>query len=69
MAETPDAATHHEDDPTRNSSRPSPEEGRRLVRLFLRAETADLREEILNFVEEILRRQDGNQSIQRSRVA
>jgi hypothetical protein len=53
----------------RKSSRPSPEEGHRLVRLFLSVERADLREEIFNFVEEILRRQDRGQSIQPPRAA
>ena len=58
MTETLDYADHDEDDLKRKSSRPSPEEGHRLVRLFLSVERTDLREEIFNFVEEILRRQD-----------
>ena len=58
MTETLDYADHDEDDLKRKSSRPSPEEGHRLVRLFLSVERADLREEIFNFVEGILRRQD-----------
>jgi hypothetical protein len=53
----------------RKSSRPSPEEGHRSVRLFLSVERADLREEICNFVEEILRRQDRGYSIERPRAA
>jgi hypothetical protein len=57
MTETLDYADHDEDDSKRKSSRPSPEEGHRLVRLFLSVERADLREEIFNFVEGILRRQ------------
>jgi hypothetical protein len=64
MTKTLDHADHDEDDdPKRKSSRASPEEGHRLVRLFLSVERADLREEILNFVEEILRRQNRGQSI------
>ncbi len=58
MTETLDYADHDEDDSKRKSSRPPPEEGHRLVRLFLSVERADLREEIFNFVEGILRRQD-----------
>ena len=69
MTETLDYADHDEDDLKRKSSRPSPEEGHRLVRLFLSVERADLREEIFNFVEEILRRQDRGLSIQRPRAA
>ena len=57
MTKTLDYADHDEDDLKRKSSRPSPEEGHRLVRLFLSVERADLREEIFNFVEGILRRQ------------
>jgi hypothetical protein len=57
MTKTLDYADHDENDPKRKSSRPSPEEGHRLVRLFLSVERADLREEIFNFVEEILQRQ------------
>jgi hypothetical protein len=56
MTETLDYADHDEDEPKSKSSRPSPEEGHRLVRLFLSVERADLREEIFNFVEGILRR-------------
>ena len=62
-------ADYDEDDPKRKSSRPTAEEGHRLVRLFLNVERTDLREEIFNFVEEILRRQDRGQSIQRPRAA
>ena len=62
-------ADYDEDDPKRKSSRPTAEEGHRLVRLFLNVERADLREEIFNFVEEIFRRQDRGQSIQRPRAA
>ena len=69
MTETLDYADHDEDDLKRKSSRPSPEEGHRLVRLFLSVERTDLREEIFNFVEEILRRQDRGLSIQRPRAA
>ena len=43
----------------RKSALASPEEGWRLVRAFLRVERADLREEIFDFVEEILQRQVG----------
>jgi hypothetical protein len=57
MTETLDYADHDEDDLKRKSSRLSREEGHRLVRLFLSVERADLREEIFNFVEGILRRQ------------
>jgi hypothetical protein len=57
MTETLDYADHDKGDLKRKSSRPSPEEGHRLVRLFLSVERAGLREEIFNFVEEILRRQ------------
>jgi hypothetical protein len=69
MAKTLNCTDYDEDDPKRKSSRPSVEEGHRLVRLFLSVESADLREEIFNFVEEILRRQDRGQSVQRSRAA
>ena len=69
MTETLNCADCNEDDPRRKSSGPSGEEGHRLVRLFLSVERADLREEIFNFVEEILRRQDRGQSIQRPRAA
>ena len=69
MTETLDYADHDEDDLNSKSSRPSPEEGHRLVRLFLSVERTDLREEIFNFVEEILRRQDRGLSIQRPRAA
>ena len=43
---------------TRFSSPPSPEEGRRLIRDFLRVERPDLRAEIFNFVAKILRMQE-----------
>ena len=66
MPETLNCADCDEDDPRR---KPSAEEGHRLVRLFLSVERADLREEIFNFVEEILRRQDRGQSVQRPRAA
>jgi hypothetical protein len=69
MTKTLNCADYDEDDPKRKSSRPSAEEGHRLVRLFLSVERADLREEIFNFVEEILRRQDRGQSVQRPRAA
>ncbi len=36
----------------------SPEEGRRLVQAFLRIERADLREEVLKFVTEMLMAQE-----------
>jgi hypothetical protein len=69
MTKTLNNADCDEEDPKRKSSRPTAEEGHRLVRLFLSVERADLREEIFNFVEEILRRQDRGQSIQRPRAA
>jgi hypothetical protein len=69
MTETLDYADHDEDDPKRKSSRPSAEEGHRLIRLFLSVERADLREEIFSFVEGILRRQDRGQSIPPTRAA
>jgi hypothetical protein len=53
MTEIFDYADHDEDDLKRKSSRPSPEEGHRLVLLFLSVERADLREEIFDFVEGI----------------
>ncbi len=40
-------------DPPRETSRPLPEEGRRLMRAFLRIEKASLREALVNFVEEL----------------
>jgi hypothetical protein len=64
MTETLDYTNHDENDPKRKSSRPLPEEGHRLVRLFLSVERADLREEIFNFIEGILRRQDKDQYTQ-----
>jgi hypothetical protein len=69
MTKTLYNADYDEDDPKRKSSRPTAGEGHRLVRLFLSIERADLREEILNFVEEILRRQDRGQSSQLPRAA
>jgi hypothetical protein len=48
MAKTLNCADYDEDDPKRKSSRPSAEEGHRLVRLFLSVERADLREEIFH---------------------
>jgi hypothetical protein len=69
MTKTLNNADYDEDDPKRKSSRPTAEEGHRLVRLFLSVERADLRGEIFNFVEEILRCQDRCQSIQRPRAA
>ena len=69
MTETLDCVDYDEDDATRKSSRPSLEEGHRLVRLFLSVERADLREEIFNFVQGILRRQDRDQSIPPTRAA
>ena len=68
MTKTLDYADHDEGDLKRKFSRPSPEEGHRLVRLFLSVERADLREEIFNFVEGILRRQNRDQSIQPPRA-
>jgi hypothetical protein len=68
MTKALDCADHDEDDPKRKSSRPSPEEGHRLLRLFWSVESADLRQEIFNFVEEILRRQDRGQSIHSPRA-
>jgi hypothetical protein len=69
MTKTLNNTDYEKDDPKRKSSRPTAKEGHRLVRLFLSVEKADLREEIFNFVEEILRRQDRGQSIQRPRAA
>ena len=69
MTETLDYADHDKGDLKRKSSRPSREEGHRLVQLVLSVERTDLREEILNFVEAILRRQDRDQSIQPPRAA
>ena len=43
---------------TPSSSPPLPEEGRRLIRDFLRVERPDLREEIFKFVAKILRMQE-----------
>jgi hypothetical protein len=42
-----------------NSTMATPEEGWRLVREFIRVRRADLREEILDFAERVLRRQEG----------
>ena len=67
MAKTLNCTDYDEDDPKRKSSRPSVGEGHQLVRLFLSVERTELREEIFNFVEEILRRQDQGQSVQRPR--
>lgn len=39
-------------------SSPSPDEGHRLIRDFLRIKRADLRDEVFNLVAEILRVQD-----------
>ena len=69
MRKTLNNADNDEDDPKRKSSRPTAEEGHRLVRLFLSVERADLRGKIFNFVEEILRREDRDQSIQCPRAA
>ena len=69
MTKTLNYADYDEDYPKRKISRPSAEEGHRLVRLFLSVERANLREEIFNFVEEILRHQDRGQSVQRPRAA
>jgi hypothetical protein len=66
MTKTLNNADYDEHDPKRKSSRPTAEEGHRLVQLFLSVERADLREEIFNFVEEILQRQDRGQFIQRA---
>jgi hypothetical protein len=43
---------------TQISSEPSPEEGRRLIRDFLRVQRPELREEIFNFVAKILKIQE-----------
>lgn len=48
-------------EPARRSCPPSPEEGHRLIRDFLRLERADLRQEIFRFVAEMLRVQDAGQ--------
>ena len=45
-------------EPARNLSPPSPEEGHRLIRDFLRIETADLRQEVFRVVAELLRVQE-----------
>jgi len=50
------------DDGTRLSSRPSPEEGHRLIRDFLCIERADLRQEVFRFVAETLRVQEARES-------
>jgi hypothetical protein len=42
----------------RKSSPPSPEEGHRLIRAFVRIQRTDIREKIFNFVTEMLRAQD-----------
>jgi hypothetical protein len=47
-------------DRVRKTSLPSPEEGRRLIQAFVRIERPDLREEILNFVTEMLGVQNKN---------
>ena len=41
-----------------NFSRPSPEEGHRLIQDFLRIKRADLRDDVFKFLSEILRVQD-----------
>jgi hypothetical protein len=46
--------------PARNLSLPSPEEGHRLIRNFLRIERADLRQEVFRVVAEMLRVQESN---------
>ena len=56
--ETLDSAPDTPADRTPNSSSPSPEEGHRLIRDFLRVKRSDLREEMFKFVAEILRVQD-----------
>ena len=56
--ETLDSAPDAPVDRTPNFSPPSPEEGHRLMRDFLRVKRSDLREEIFKFVAEILRVQD-----------
>jgi hypothetical protein len=45
-------------DPAQKSSSPSPEEGRSLLKAFLRIERADLRQEIFRFVTEMSKIQD-----------
>ena len=65
MTKTLNCTDYDEDDPKRKSSRPSAEEGHRFGSALLSVERADLREEIFNFVEQILRRQDRGQSVQR----
>ena len=44
---------------TRIPSAASPEEGLRLVSAFVRVERSELREAIISYIEEILRRQGG----------
>ena len=42
---------------SKQNSRPLPEEGRRLIRAFLRIEKASTREALVNFVEELSTRE------------
>lgn len=56
--ETFDSAPDASLDRAPNFSRPSPEEGHRLIQDFLRVKRADLREDVFKFVAEILRVQD-----------
>jgi hypothetical protein len=47
-------------EPAQNLSPPSPEEGHRLIRNFLRIERADLRQEVFWVVAEMLRVQESS---------
>jgi hypothetical protein len=47
-------------EPARNLSPPSPEEGHRLIRDFLRIERADLRQEVFRVVAEMFRVQESS---------
>jgi hypothetical protein len=49
-------------EPGQNLSPPSPEEGHRLIRDFLRIERADLRQEVFRVVAEMLRVQESSRS-------
>jgi hypothetical protein len=54
LVETLDSAPDAPVDRTPNFSPPSPEEGHRLMRDFLRVKRSDLRERVFEFVAEIL---------------
>jgi hypothetical protein len=58
--ETLSCADGYHGDSQFNSSLASPEEGCQLVRAFLRVQRGDIREQVINLVEEILRRQGVN---------